>query len=100
MLPLIYSRKEAERVNNGWHRDGENVCYYQNPNKKKGGTNNYILSFDLQFRYDNDEIYLAHCYPYTYSDLKAYVNRKTSFRVHRQVLLSAVDWQFVPETAE
>ena len=28
MLPLVYSRKEAERVNNGWHRDGENVCYY------------------------------------------------------------------------
>jgi len=47
MLPLVYSRKEAERVKNGWHRDGENVCYYQNPAKKKNGSNNYILTFDL-----------------------------------------------------
>lgn len=51
MLPLVYSRKEAERVNNGWHREGENVCYYQNPNsqKKKQGNFNYILSFDVSF---------------------------------------------------
>jgi len=28
MLPLVYSRKEAERVGNGWHWDGDNVCYY------------------------------------------------------------------------
>ncbi len=76
MLPLVYSRKEAERVNNGWHREGENVCYYQNPNsqKKKSGNFNYILSFDISFRYDHDEIYIAHCYPYTYSDMKMFVN--------------------------
>jgi hypothetical protein len=76
MLPLVYSRKEAERVSNGWHREAENVCYYQNPHsqKKNKGNFNYILSFDLSFRYDNDEVYIAHCYPYTYSDLKLFVN--------------------------
>ena len=28
LLPLLYSRKEAERVRNGWHRVGQNVAYY------------------------------------------------------------------------
>ena len=76
MLPLVYSRKEAERCNIGWHRDGDNVCYYQNanPQKKKGGTFNYNLSFDMTFRYDNDEVYMAHCYPYTLSDLKKFIS--------------------------
>jgi len=76
MLPLVYSWKEAERVGNGWHRDGENVCYYQNTSKKKkdGQSNAFCLSFDLQFWYDLDEIYVAHCYPYTYSDLWTFVN--------------------------
>jgi len=28
----------------------------------------------LRFKYDSDEVYIAHCYPYTYSDLKSFVN--------------------------
>jgi len=75
MLPVVYSRKEAERMNNGWHRDGENICYYPNTQKKKSGnSNNFFLSFDMRFKYDNDEVYIAHCYPYTYTDLKKFVN--------------------------
>ena len=29
----------------------------------------------MTFRYDHDEVYLAHSYPYTYSDLKTFVNK-------------------------
>lgn len=62
-------------MNNGWHRDGENICYYPNTQKKKSGnSNNFFLSFDMRFKYDNDEVYIAHCYPYTYTDLKKFVN--------------------------
>jgi hypothetical protein len=33
----------------------------------------YTLSFNMEFPYDNDHVYLAHCYPYTYSDLQDYL---------------------------
>lgn len=37
--------------------------------KKKGGGTYYTLSFEYTHRnHDDDEIYVAHCYPYTYSD--------------------------------
>lgn len=29
----------------------------------------YALSFEIKFPYENDTIFLAHCYPYTYTDL-------------------------------
>ena len=28
----------------------------------------YALTFELRFKHDNDTCYLAHCYPYTYTD--------------------------------
>ena len=31
--------------------------------------NFYSLTFEIEFKHDNDTVYLAHCYPYTYSDL-------------------------------
>ena len=69
MKPLIYSKKEVDQGSGiGWYRDGENICYYQNPLKKKGGGFYYTLTFQVQFMHDDDEVYLAHCYPYTYSD--------------------------------
>lgn len=37
MHPLLYSRKDADAKNIGWYRDGEDVCYYQNQTKRKGG---------------------------------------------------------------
>lgn len=43
--------------------------------KKKGGGNYYSLQFEVSFRHDEDEIYIAHCYPYTYSDCCALLER-------------------------
>ena len=60
MLPLVYSRREYEKYKRSWQRDGTNVVYYQNPNKKKGTMLNYIMTFNITFRYDNDEVYMAH----------------------------------------
>lgn len=37
--------------------------------KRKGGGFYYTLSFQLEFKYDADEVFLAHCYPYTYSNV-------------------------------
>lgn len=80
MLPLIYSRKDYEKYKKSWQRTGENIAYYQNPVKKKGSILNYVLTFNLSFKYDNDEVYMAHCYPYTYSDLKSFINKKCNAR--------------------
>jgi len=48
MKPLFYSRKEAESNGGngvGWYRDAQNICYYQNQLKKKGGGFYYTLTF-------------------------------------------------------
>lgn len=33
------------------------------------------MSFKINFIYENDTIYIAHCFPYTYSDLGNFLNR-------------------------
>lgn len=35
MKPLIYSVRQAETQQMGWHRDGFNISYYQSSRKKK-----------------------------------------------------------------
>ncbi|KAG7207959.1 hypothetical protein KM043_009543 [Ampulex compressa] len=43
--------------------------YFRNDEEKEKHT----LTFNLSFPYDGDVVYLAHCYPYTYSDLQEYL---------------------------
>jgi murein tripeptide amidase MpaA len=75
MKPLVYSTKKAENDGIGWFRGGEDVCYYQNSTKKKSGSGfMYSLTFTIEFPFDNDEVYLAHCFPYTYRDSKEHVD--------------------------
>lgn len=38
----------------------------------------YSLTWTLQFPYDSDTCYLAHCYPYTYSQLQRYLRNISS----------------------
>ena len=46
MRPLMYSKKEAESESAiGWQREGQNICYYQNSMKKKGGGFYHTLTF-------------------------------------------------------
>lgn len=42
-----------------------------NEDDDDGGT--YTLSFNIEFKHDNDTVYFAHSYPYTYSDLQDYL---------------------------
>ena len=77
MKPLMYSTKKAKMEGIGWHRVGHDVCYYQTGTKKKsGGGFYYCLSFSFEFEYEDDEVYFAHCFPYTYRDLKEFLNKK------------------------
>ena len=89
--PLFYSAKEASKPGGvGWYRDGENICYYQNSMKRKGGGAYHTLSFEVTFKNDDDEIYCAHCYPYTYSDccelLQKLCTNETKDKIRKTVL--------------
>ena len=79
MRPLMYSEfdssEEGEKITGekvGWRRCGTDVCYYQNHIKRKGG-HYYTASFTITFPHDQDTVYLAYCFPYTYSDLQKYL---------------------------
>jgi len=43
--------------------------------KKKGGGFYFTLTFTITFLHDDDEVYFAHCYPYTYSDCTEYLTK-------------------------
>ena len=75
MKPLIYSTKKADLEGIGWYRDGEEIWYYQNSIKKKKGSGfMFTLTFTIEFLFDNDEVYIAHCFPYTYRDWKEHID--------------------------
>ena len=76
MKPLVYSKKEADLKKNGWHRTGHEIKYY--PSKKRSiasAQQFYTLSFSVEFTYDQDQVFFAHCYPYTYSDCIMFLKR-------------------------
>ena len=71
---MTYSKLQAKNENIGWHRDCSNIMYYTNNlfiyndnSKKKRSLSS--LSFDYEFKYDNDKVYFANCLPYFYSKL-------------------------------
>lgn len=76
MKPLIYSKKDAEVRKLGWHRSGKDIKYY--PSRKRSISspqNFYTLSFQIDFTHDSDQVFFAHCYPYTYSDCILFLRR-------------------------
>ena len=87
MKPVLYSEKEAALSGVGWRRAGHGMRYYRREDgpgdtgdlaadKKRGGEEEegeeggkYVMSFLLSFPHEGDTCYLAHCYPYRYSDM-------------------------------
>lgn len=77
MRPLLYSNALAKKKKCGWRRCGENICYYSNGSKRsmlsssrRRATSYYTLTFTVEFPADDDVVYLAMCYPYSYTDLR------------------------------
>ncbi|KAM7348744.1 nna1 carboxypeptidase isoform 5-T5 [Cochliomyia hominivorax] len=78
MRPVMYSTIEAKTNNVGWKRCGDNICYYRNdedsqPSEDDEDNSSYTLTFNIEFEHDNDTVFFAHSYPYTYSDLQDYL---------------------------
>ncbi len=67
MRVLTYSTKSAEECKAGWTRDGSDVAYYRNAVTRKCGY--YTLTFSVTTRHDQDCVFVASSYPYTYTDL-------------------------------
>merc|ERR1719209_416974 len=76
LMPLVYSEQKAKDKKIGWHRCGENIKYYRSQSANPDGSKRkqYCLTFTISFPYDNDTVYLAHDYPYTYTDLQNYLS--------------------------
>lgn len=55
------------------------LLYFRNPDEEQPST--YTLTFTLEFPHDKDIVYLAHSYPYTYSDLQDYLTALTGHPV-------------------
>lgn len=60
----------------GWHRQGHSIAYFRTPAAVKhavNGKHSYTLTFKLLCGHVNDVLHVAACYPYTVSDLSAYL---------------------------
>lgn len=73
MRPLLYSLINTAKHRIGWMRTGENICYFQNNIRKRTAGFYYTLTFTITFAYDNDTVFFAHSYPYTYTQLNRYI---------------------------
>ncbi|XP_076252419.1 cytosolic carboxypeptidase 2-like isoform X2 [Rhynchophorus ferrugineus] len=76
MKPLMYSTKDSQLHSIGWRRCGQNISYFSNDiinSDDPDQPQTYTLTFTVTFPHDDDEVYLAHCYPYTYTDLQEHL---------------------------
>ena len=77
---MTYSTIRASKENIGWHRDCFNMIYYANNLYVYNNNNNdkkrnlHSLSFDYEFKYDNDTVYFANSIPYFYSTIMKELN--------------------------
>lgn len=98
MLPLVYSKREEERMLTDpdtqnrpfvdlWKPGGQNVAYAPNylarwdeseldddASDKKRRASYYSFSFDYTFEHDNDVVYFAYSIPYTYTQMQFFLN--------------------------
>lgn len=95
MRPLMYSAREAAASGASWRRAGDSICYYQNAIKRKGASCYYTLTMTVECPHDDDTVYLAHCYPYTFTDLQRYLQTvcndpRNANRCRRRVLCTTL----------
>ncbi|CAM4954826.1 unnamed protein product [Rotaria socialis] len=75
MQILLFSEVDAKRECRSWYRVGHHISYSEykqrthNPLLERD-INYYELDFQFEFPHSGDTCYIAHCYPYTFTDLK------------------------------
>jgi len=62
--------------------------------KKKGGGFYHTLTFTINLKNDDDEVFFAHCYPYTYSDccelLSKICTPETKDKIRKTILCKTI----------
>ena len=79
LRPLLYSSIDASKKKIGWHRAKSRCAYFSNGSK-------FQLIMSVSFPHDNDVCFLAHCYPYTYTDLQKYLGALDSDSTNKNFL--------------
>ncbi|EAS05471.2 zinc carboxypeptidase family protein (macronuclear) [Tetrahymena thermophila SB210] len=76
LCPVIFSVKQNELSGQEWVRGGFNINYYRGDIQRDGnkGKPHYTLTFSYYIHHSQDTIYFAHSFPYTFTDLKEYIN--------------------------
>jgi len=71
MKVSVYSDRKAELGQMGWHRACTDISYFKNQVRKDFNNSRFYntLTFTYEFEHDNDTVFFAYCFPYTYSDL-------------------------------
>lgn len=72
MKPLMYSSVNAAMHNIGWVRCGANIKYVET--QMSGFEGLYTLSFDFEVQEDDDVLYFAQCFPFTWSYLQNHLS--------------------------
>lgn len=65
----------AKRIRQGvgWVRSGRGVCYFPSSVRRRGGHYS-TLSFSLVMPHSWDLVHVAHCYPFSYTDLQRHLS--------------------------
>jgi hypothetical protein len=74
MQPLLHSQLLHRRKGLGWHRAGSSVAYMANSVKRAGAEHYHSISIVLEGLQEGDVVHLAHCYPFTYTDLQRHLH--------------------------
>lgn len=85
MKPCVYSVKAGK----GWERTGSNIQYRKNSIHLDEDRAYYSLTFSYEFLHEDDEVFFAYCYPYTYTRLQRFLEgleAKHSDKMRRKVI--------------
>lgn len=107
MKPCVYSKRQEENIGTKWHRAGFDICYRKNASKKTSVITKAIdevsnddlkkelykrikvlhtLTFKYTFVYENDVVFFAHFYPYSFTDLEKYLAKTTADDANKKIL--------------
>ena len=70
--PCVYSENAAKKKGIGWQRIGDDMNYFK---WKSGKFPEWAWSFRFSVKYETDNMYFAHAYPYTFTDLNNFLNK-------------------------
>lgn len=78
----------SEKCGGDWFRGGEDISYYANgiARGKKGKTY-YTMTFKYNFPHNNDTVFFAYSYPYTFTNMMEYLQNLEEDLVRKNIIM-------------